>query len=76
MRSGTPWTEHILNGSFDGAHSVYAADIDDDGDVDVLGAAAYDDDIAWWEVTEFLPSGELVSSIYDTDGSPNWGWID
>ena len=46
---GTSWTEHMLDGSFDGAWSVYAADVDGDGDMDVLGAAFWDDSIAWWE---------------------------
>jgi GEVED domain/FG-GAP-like repeat len=33
----------------DGAQEVYAADIDGDGDVDVLSAGFYDDTIAWHE---------------------------
>jgi len=32
-----------------GAVSVYAADMDGDGDMDVLGAAIDADDIIWWE---------------------------
>ena len=48
---GSAWTEQTINGTFDGALSVYAADVDGDGDVDVLGAAYYADDIAWWENT-------------------------
>ena len=50
--------------------------MDGDEDIDVLGAGSYDDDIAWWEVTEFASSSELVSSIYDTEESPKWGQID
>jgi hypothetical protein len=46
---GTSWTEHTIDGSFNGAHSVHAADVDGDGDQDVLGAATYGDDITWWE---------------------------
>jgi len=42
-------TRNIIDGSFDGAHSVYATDVDGDGDLDVLGAAVEDDAIAWWE---------------------------
>jgi Tfp pilus assembly protein PilX len=49
---GTPnnssWTEYLVDGSFNGARSVYATDMDGDGDVDILGAAADADDIAWW----------------------------
>jgi hypothetical protein len=44
-----PFTEHTIDGNFDGAISVYATDMDDDGDVDILGAASSADDISWWE---------------------------
>jgi len=47
--NGTAWVEHTVDGAFDGAESVYAVDMDDDGDMDVLGAAYYADDITWWE---------------------------
>ena len=33
----------------DGARSVYAVDIDNDGDMDVLSASTTDDKIAWYE---------------------------
>lgn len=47
--SGTSWMEHTINDHFNGACSVHAADVDGDGDIDVLGAARYDDEITWWE---------------------------
>ena len=50
--SGTSWTEHIITGAYDGAHCVYSADLDGDGDMDVLGAAQDADDITWWENTD------------------------
>ncbi|UCE27051.1 MAG: T9SS type A sorting domain-containing protein [Candidatus Coatesbacteria bacterium] len=74
--SGTSWTQRVVDDNFDHANSVYAADVDGDGDIDALGAAGNEHGIAWWEVTEFASSGELVSSIYDTEGSPKWGQID
>jgi len=43
------FNEHTINGSFDGANSIYATDIDGDGDIDVLGTALYADNITWWE---------------------------
>ena len=49
--SGTSWTEHTVYANFNGAMSVYAQDMDGDGDMDVLGAAFTADDITWWENT-------------------------
>jgi len=44
------WTEHTIEDDFDEAFSVYAADVDGDGDTDVLGAASwYAADVTWWE---------------------------
>lgn len=43
------FTEHTIAGDFVGAWSVYAVDIDSDDDMDVLGAAANDDDVTCWE---------------------------
>jgi len=49
--NGSAWTEHVVDGAFGGAHAVFAADVDGDHDLDVLGAAFNDDAIAWWEAT-------------------------
>jgi hypothetical protein len=42
------WTEMTVDDNFRGAHMVRTADIDEDGDPDVFGAAYTDRDIAWW----------------------------
>lgn len=47
--SGLTWTEHIVAAAFDGARSVFGADMDGDSDIDILGAAYSADDITWWE---------------------------
>ena len=48
LYSGQPsFTETVIDNSADGAWSVYVADIDNDGDVDILSASAVDDKIAW-----------------------------
>jgi hypothetical protein len=50
---GTPaqgaWTKYTIETGFWGANSLYAVDLDDDEDVDVLALAAIIHDIAWWE---------------------------
>jgi hypothetical protein len=46
---GSAWSEHTLNGDFNGVNCVRAADMDGDGDLDVLGSAQDVDRIAWWE---------------------------
>jgi hypothetical protein len=42
------WTEYIVGLNFGGARSVDAADVDGDGDVDLVGAALLDNEISWW----------------------------
>ena len=41
--------QEVLTTSADGARSVYATDLDGDGDADVLSASFVDDKIAWYE---------------------------
>ena len=45
----TSFTAHTITTSANGAYSVYAVDIDGDGDIDVLSASVNDDKIAWYE---------------------------
>jgi hypothetical protein len=49
--SGLSWKRKAISYkyNFEGAKSSYAADMDGDGDLDVLGAAYSDDAIAWWQ---------------------------
>jgi len=48
------WVEHSVDNAFDGAYGISTADMDRDGDVDILGAASVDDLIVWWENTDGL----------------------
>ncbi len=43
------FTAHTIATSVDRARSVFAADVDGDGDMDVLSASQYHDRIAWYE---------------------------
>ncbi|UCD18815.1 MAG: T9SS type A sorting domain-containing protein, partial [candidate division WOR-3 bacterium] len=73
--SGLTWYEHLIDGNFDGASDVVTADMDGDGDPDILGVAREDADISWWDVTCCVGTGELVSSILDTEVSADWDSI-
>jgi len=76
--SGTSWTAHNVDLDFEGAYSVYAADVNGDDVTDVLGAAFDAFDITWWRVIGY-GTGELTSSILDTGGASDWGvceWLD
>ncbi|WP_298511586.1 T9SS type A sorting domain-containing protein [uncultured Kordia sp.] len=49
---GTFGTQQTITTIADGANSVYAADFDNDGDMDVLCSSENDDTIAWFENTD------------------------
>jgi len=53
---GSFGTEQIITTNADTAYSVYATDIDGDGDMDVLSASWGDVNIAWYENTDGLGS--------------------
>ena len=69
------FTEHVISTSADAAQSVYAIDVDGDGDMDVLSASYLDDKIAWYEndgresFTEhsISTSASGTISVYATD---------
>ena len=48
---GTSWTARTITTGADNARSVFAADVDGDGDIDALSASPFDDKIAWYENT-------------------------
>ncbi|GAG71417.1 unnamed protein product, partial [marine sediment metagenome] len=59
------FTEYTIKGNFNGACDVFAIDINGDGDVDVVGAADYDDDITWWENVGGTPPSFIEHTIDD-----------
>ncbi|MCD6365514.1 MAG: choice-of-anchor D domain-containing protein [Planctomycetes bacterium] len=70
-------SQQVITAIADGATSVYAADLDGDGDMDVLSASAYDDKIAWYENALLQPQGPEMNvlgngllSIGDGDTTP------
>ncbi len=67
---GTSWSAHTVAGNFGGAESVYAADMDADGDMDVLGAAYYDGDLTVW-LNEPPADVQISKSVDPTTAAPN-----
>jgi type 1 glutamine amidotransferase len=62
------WTKHSIDAAFYNAHEITAADMDNDGDMDVLGAAALTDEIAWFENNGLSPitwTKHLVDDDFD-----------
>ena len=74
------FTEQVISTSAAGARDVYTADLDGDGDLDILSASYIDDKIAWYEndgavsptFTEHLVSqdgdGPRAVAAADVDG--------
>jgi hypothetical protein len=62
-------TQKVINNTVAGASSVYADDIDGDGDIDILSASV-DDIVAWYENTDGLGTFGSKQIITDTaDGA-------
>ena len=69
------WENHIISDNVDGAHSVFAADIDGDGDMDVISASTVDDKINWYEntngqgkfVEHYIGFASFACSVYPAD---------
>ncbi len=70
--SGTSWIKHAVGSFPNGARSVYAADVNGDGDMDVLGASLSDAYIAWWDLVGYHSVGTLESSILDAGTVDSW----
>jgi hypothetical protein len=53
---------------------VHAADINDDGVLDILGVAYHSWELLWWDLDQYT-DGILESSILDTECYPDWEYI-
>ena len=49
---GTAWSQHIIDNNFSGAYQMHCADLDYDGDIDVVGQDNSNGTISWWENTD------------------------
>ncbi|MDH3523747.1 MAG: VCBS repeat-containing protein [Acidobacteriota bacterium] len=64
--------ERTISTTAELAESVFAADVDGDGHVDVLSASLLDDTIAWYENDGSSPPGFIERIIRDDVDLPEW----
>jgi len=62
---GTPieWTKYLVDNNFSGAAYVMAGDVNGDSLIDIVGAAWYGDEIAWWENDGGNPIGWIKHTV-------------
>jgi hypothetical protein len=70
------WTMHSLDNHYVGSITVRAADLNQDGVMDAVGAAWTAGRFDWWETSEFDSAGQLTSSILDAGAGTDLGEID
>jgi GEVED domain-containing protein/VCBS repeat protein len=61
------WTRNTLPSTADGARQVFAADIDRDGDMDIVAASYFADKIAWYDNNGSQTFTERVVNVPDSD---------
>ena len=64
-QSQTTFENHIIDPNFNGAASVNTADINGDGNTDVLSVAAYAGEVTWYESDGNSPPGFLKHIVDD-----------
>jgi len=65
--SGTIWTEHTIDESYQKPNSVTCADINGDGHVDILTTTSYQQDVTWWENSDTAPG--IIWTEHTIDGN-------
>jgi hypothetical protein len=63
------FSEHVITTSADGATSVFAADVNGDGDIDVISSSTWDDKIAWYESDGGSPPTFTEQRVISTEAN-------
>jgi len=66
------FTERTLVSGVPGATAIRAADMDGDGDIDVLSSSENDDTLAWYENDGAIPAGFVRHDIFDQADAALW----
>ena len=64
---GAGWTEVVIEATCDACASVYAVDMDADGDIDVVTVSNDDNDVLWYK-NDGSPTGANSFTKYTIDG--------
>ena len=66
---GTTWVKTVIESNFDYAYGLRIADVDGDGDPDILGTATSSDEVAWWE-NDLSGAASWTKTVIDTLDDP------
>ncbi|MBD3369872.1 hypothetical protein GF402_05855 [Candidatus Fermentibacteria bacterium] len=69
---GTVWSEHSVYSGFNGADFVDGADMDGDGDIDLMAAASSDDEVCWMENVDHTGTEWNIHSVTDDCNGATW----
>lgn len=66
---GSPreWPEQAVAEGFEGAWPLVVADVDGNGNLDVIGGASETSLVAWWRIGDFIVTGLLTGSPITVD---------
>jgi hypothetical protein len=77
---GYTWAAWPITYSVDSYARLALGDVDNDGNLDVAmsheGALDSYPQLRWYDLSRFIPSGQLVSSVLDGGTGPHWGQIE
>lgn len=69
--SGSTWLKHNCGYNSDG-NSVAPADINGNGEVDIVLASENHNHVIWYDIEAYCPNSSLESSILNTGTEPSW----
>jgi hypothetical protein len=72
---GSLWNGRVIDSNFAGARSVMTADMDRDGDEDVLSCSSASSEVAWWENADGLGGSWARHTVGSLASAPAWNAI-